>query len=70
MQISGHKTREVFERYSIINAGDLKDAVRKIAEHRQAVQAELKIEVAVATDKLRINKDENQPVSERPGQVQ
>lgn len=28
MQMTGHKTRSVFERYNITSAGDLRDAAR------------------------------------------
>src|SRR5262249_9301138 len=30
MQLSGHKTRAVFERYNIVSAGDLRDAARRL----------------------------------------
>jgi integrase len=30
MQLTGHKTRAVFERYNIVSPGDLRDAARRV----------------------------------------
>jgi integrase len=35
MQMKGHKTRSVFERYNIVSPGDLRDAARKLDLARQ-----------------------------------
>jgi hypothetical protein len=32
MQMTGHKTRAVFERYNIVSEGDLIDAARRLDE--------------------------------------
>ena len=34
MQLTGHKTRAVFERYNIVSAGDLRDAARRLDRYR------------------------------------
>jgi hypothetical protein len=35
MQMTGHKTRSVFDRYNIVGGSDLKDAARKLDEAAQ-----------------------------------
>ena len=30
MQMTGHKTRAVFERYNIVSSGDLRDAAQRL----------------------------------------
>jgi hypothetical protein len=32
MMITGHKTRDVFERYNIVSDGDLQEAARRVDE--------------------------------------
>lgn len=43
MQLTGHKTRSVFERYNIVSDGDLRDAARRLdsltSDSRAAVEA-------------------------------
>jgi hypothetical protein len=35
MKMSGHRTREVFERYNIVSEADLEEAVRRLEEFGQ-----------------------------------
>jgi hypothetical protein len=37
MQLTGHKTRAVFERYNIVSPGDLRDAARRLDTYASAV---------------------------------
>jgi integrase len=37
MQLTGHKTRAVFERYNIVSSGDLRDAARRLDTYASGV---------------------------------
>jgi integrase len=37
MQITGHKTESVFERYNIVDSGDLRDAAKKVESYIEAM---------------------------------
>jgi hypothetical protein len=39
MQLTGHKTRSVFERYNIVSEGDLLEAARKLSAVEQRTVA-------------------------------
>jgi integrase len=39
MQLTGHKTRSVFERYNITSEGDLRDAARKLDQFNPAISS-------------------------------
>jgi hypothetical protein len=40
MQISGHRTRAIFDRYHIVSESDLREAAWKVAAYNGAVSAE------------------------------
>ena len=44
MQISGHRTASVFRRYDIVDADDLRDAMKKRDAYLSALPAERKVE--------------------------
>jgi hypothetical protein len=37
MQLTGHKTRAIFERYNITSSGDLREAARRLDTYASAV---------------------------------
>ena len=41
MKISGHKTRDVFERYNIKDRRDIVEAMEKLARHQRAEDRKL-----------------------------
>jgi hypothetical protein len=39
MQMTGHRTRSVFERYNIVSEGDLRDAARRLDAARTVLSS-------------------------------
>lgn len=50
MQITGHKTRAIFDRYNIVNDTDLKETARKIAGYHREAERPFQVTQQVTPD--------------------
>ena len=56
MRLTGHKTRNIFDRYNITSSADIQDAVEKLAQFHARASADAARSAVIAM-----------PVNARPG---